>query len=121
MYDAASTGSSLAVDTARTSPARRTGKTARSPWNRRNPYPATVVRNELLSGPGSAKEVRHLELDLGDSGITYEPGDGIGIAPTNDPALVDLLLGFVILLLLVGLALRAAHYFYRKSGVRLRR
>ncbi|WP_338857334.1 sulfite reductase subunit alpha [Gordonia hongkongensis] len=92
MYDAASTGSSLAVDTARTSPARRTGKTARSPWNRRNPYPATVVRNELLSGPGSAKEVRHLELDLGDSGITYEPGDGIGIAPTNDPALVDLLL-----------------------------
>jgi sulfite reductase (NADPH) flavoprotein alpha-component len=50
------------------------------------------VRNELLSGPGSAKEVRHLELDLGDSGITYEPGDGIGIAPTNDPALVDLLL-----------------------------
>ena len=75
MYDAASTGSRLAVDTARTSPARRTGKTARSPWNRRNPYPATVVRNELLSGPGSAKEVRHLELDLGDSGITYEPGD----------------------------------------------
>lgn len=92
MYDAASTGSSLAVDTAPASPARRTGKAVRSPWNRRNPYPATVVTNELLSGPGSAKEVRHLELDLGDSGINYEPGDGIGIAPANDPELVDLLL-----------------------------
>ncbi|PKZ66718.1 sulfite reductase subunit alpha [Gordonia terrae] len=92
MYDAASTGSSLAVDTAPASPARRTGKAVRSPWNRRNPYPATVVTNELLSGPGSAKEVRHLELDLGDSGISYEPGDGIGIAPANDPELVDLLL-----------------------------
>lgn len=90
MYDA--TGSSLAVDTAPASPARRTGKAVRSPWNRRNPYPATVVTNELLSGPGSAKEVRHLELDLGDSGICYEPGDGIGIAPANDPELVDLLL-----------------------------
>ena len=54
MYDAASTGSSLAVDTAPASPARRTGKAVRSPWNRRNPYPATVVTNELLSGPGSA-------------------------------------------------------------------
>jgi hypothetical protein len=38
-----------------------------------------------------------------------------------DITLVDLLLGLVILLLLVGLAVRAAHYFYVKSGVRLRR
>jgi hypothetical protein len=38
-----------------------------------------------------------------------------------DVTLIDLLLGFVILLLLAGLALRAAHYFYVKSGVRLRR
>lgn len=92
MYDAASTGSSLAVDTAPAPRVRRTAKAGRSPWNRRNPYPATVLTNELLSGPGSAKEVRHLELDLGDSGISYEPGDGIGIAPANDPELVDLLL-----------------------------
>lgn len=92
MYDAASTGSSFAVDTAPAPRVRRTAKAGRSPWNRRNPYPATVLTNELLSGPGSAKEVRHLELDLGDSGISYEPGDGIGIAPANDPELVDLLL-----------------------------
>lgn len=38
-----------------------------------------------------------------------------------DVTLIDLLLGFVILVLLVGLSVRAAHYFYLKSGVRLRR
>jgi hypothetical protein len=38
-----------------------------------------------------------------------------------DVTLIDLVLGFVILLLLVGLSIRAAHYFARKSGVRLRR
>ncbi|MCR5980076.1 sulfite reductase subunit alpha [Gordonia jinghuaiqii] len=97
MYDAASAGTSLAAGTAATTPSTRVGtarpgRTARSPWNRRNPYPATILANTVLSGPGSAKEVRHLEFDLVDSGITYEPGDGIGIAPVNDPALVDLIL-----------------------------
>jgi hypothetical protein len=38
-----------------------------------------------------------------------------------DVTLIDLMLGFVILILLVGLSVRAAHYFYLKSGVRLRR
>jgi hypothetical protein len=38
-----------------------------------------------------------------------------------DVTMIDLVLGFVILLLLVGLSIRAAHYFYGKSGVRLRR
>ncbi|MGX7698123.1 sulfite reductase subunit alpha [Gordonia polyisoprenivorans] len=58
-------------------------------WGRKNPYPATIVANTVLSGPGSDKEVRHLVISLGDSGITYEPGDGISIAPVNDAALVE--------------------------------
>lgn len=99
MYDA-STGSGLSLDTSpidpsgstTAAPERRRTRPARSPWNRRNPYPATVVANTVMSGPGSAKEVRHVEISLGDSGITYEPGDGIGIAPVNDPALVDLVI-----------------------------
>lgn len=61
----------------------------RSPWNRKNPYRATLANNRVLSGPGSTKEVRHYEFDLADSDITYEPGDGLGVAPVNDPALVD--------------------------------
>lgn len=61
-------------------------------WGRKNPYPATIVANSLLSGPGSDKEVRHLVISLGDSGIDYEPGDGISIAPVNDPDLVERLI-----------------------------
>ncbi|AZG44761.1 sulfite reductase subunit alpha [Gordonia insulae] len=60
----------------------------RSTWTRKNPYPATVVANTLLSDPRSDKEVRHLEISLGDSGIEYQPGDGISISPVNDADLV---------------------------------
>ncbi|MFT3663011.1 MAG: sulfite reductase subunit alpha [Gordonia sp. (in: high G+C Gram-positive bacteria)] len=61
-------------------------------WGRKNPYPATILANSVLSGPTSAKEVRHLVISLGDSGIEYQPGDGISIVAENDGALVDLLL-----------------------------
>lgn len=71
--------------TAPTGPATRT----KSPWTRKNPYTATVVANTLLSAPTSDKEVRHLEISLGDSGIDYQPGDGISISPVNDTDLVD--------------------------------
>ncbi|MFW0784225.1 sulfite reductase flavoprotein subunit alpha [Gordonia sp. CPCC 206044] len=66
--------------------------TAPAKWTRKNPYPATVLANTLLSGPGSDKEVRHLVISLGDSGIEYRPGDGIGITPVNDTSLVDRLI-----------------------------
>ena len=48
-----------------------------------------MLSNRLLSGPDSAKEVRHFTIGLGDSGITYEAGDGFGIKPVNDAALVS--------------------------------
>ncbi|MFT4041970.1 MAG: sulfite reductase subunit alpha [Gordonia sp. (in: high G+C Gram-positive bacteria)] len=73
-------------------PAKSAAKSGKSAWGRKNPYPATVVANTVLSGPGSDKEVRHIVISLGDSGIVYEPGDGISIAPVNDPALVELVI-----------------------------
>jgi NADPH-dependent sulfite reductase flavoprotein alpha-component len=45
--------------------------------------------NRLLSRPGSGKEVRQLTFDLGDSGLSYEVGDALGIAPENCQDLVD--------------------------------
>ncbi len=69
-----------------------TTPTRKPAWSRRNPYPATIVANNLLSGAGSAKEVRHIEISLGDSGIAYEPGDGLSVLPVNDPAVVDRIL-----------------------------
>lgn len=65
----------------------------RSPWNRKNPYRATVLANRVLSGPESSKEVRHYAFSLGDSGLAYEAGDGLGVRPVNNPELVDALIG----------------------------
>ncbi|MCC7254046.1 sulfite reductase subunit alpha [Hyphomicrobium sp.] len=64
----------------------------KSAWNRKNPYPATVMVNRLLSGPSSGKEIRHYEFDLATSGLTYEAGDALGVMPVNNPALVTALL-----------------------------
>ncbi|MFP7731825.1 assimilatory sulfite reductase (NADPH) flavoprotein subunit [Priestia aryabhattai] len=63
-----------------------------SPYSRTNPFKAEVLENLNLNGRGSNKETRHLELSLEGSGLTFEPGDSLGIYPENDPELVDLLL-----------------------------
>jgi sulfite reductase (NADPH) flavoprotein alpha-component len=60
-----------------------TAAPAQPAWNRNHPYLATVTENRLLTGAGSEKETRHIELDLDDSGIRYLPGDSAGILPTN--------------------------------------
>ncbi|WP_417500832.1 assimilatory sulfite reductase (NADPH) flavoprotein subunit [Marinobacter sp.] len=61
-------------------------------FSRKNPYAAVILTNQILSGRGSDKEVRHIELSLEDSGLTYKPGDAVGVYPENNPALVDELL-----------------------------
>ncbi|WP_454916572.1 molybdopterin-dependent oxidoreductase [Xanthobacter sediminis] len=59
---------------------------AKPAYDRRNPFPARRVRNRLLNGPGSGKEVRQIGLAIGD--LAYEAGDALGVVPRNDPALV---------------------------------
>lgn len=61
---------------------------AKSGWTRKNPYSAVICDNRTLSGTGSAKEIRHIAFDLGDSGMTYEAGDALGVLPINAPDLV---------------------------------
>ena len=51
-----------------------------------------MIDNIVLTGRGSSKEVRHLELSLEGSGLHYEPGDALGLRPRNDEALVESLL-----------------------------
>lgn len=62
---------------------------AASEYSRTNPFYAEVLENINLNGRGSNKETRHLELSLEGSGLVYEPGDSLGIYPTNDPTLVE--------------------------------
>ena len=57
-------------------------------YDRKHPFAAPVLENLLLSGRGSNKEVRHIELSLEGSGLQYQPGDAVGVYAQNDPALV---------------------------------
>jgi sulfite reductase (NADPH) flavoprotein alpha-component len=58
-------------------------------FGRDAPYTAEVLTNQRITGRGALKDVRHIELALGDSGLSYEPGDSLGIWPHNPPALVE--------------------------------
>jgi sulfite reductase (NADPH) flavoprotein alpha-component len=65
--------------------------------SRKNPYLAELTRHDRLTKPGSEKDTRHFVLQLGDSGLTYTPGDSLGAFAQNPPALIDeviALLGF---------------------------
>src|SRR5213080_1097543 len=58
-------------------------------YTRANPFPARMVVNRRLSGPESAKDTRHFEIDLIGWGLSYEVGDSVAVCATNDPQLVD--------------------------------
>ena len=64
----------------------------RSEWNRKNPFPARLSLNKLLSKNGSGKEIRHYEVDISDSGIEYSAGDVINVLPINNSKLVSLII-----------------------------
>jgi sulfite reductase (NADPH) flavoprotein alpha-component len=67
-------------------------KTAQTTFSRTNPFQAKVLKNINLNGAGSSKETRHIELSLEGSGLSYVPGDALGVIPSNDPELVAALL-----------------------------
>jgi sulfite reductase (NADPH) flavoprotein alpha-component len=61
--------------------------TARA-FDRESPFAAPVLAVQKITARGAARDVRHVELSLEGSGLTYEPGDALGIRAWNDPALV---------------------------------
>jgi sulfite reductase (NADPH) flavoprotein alpha-component len=64
------------------------GKAATT-YGKSNPFPAKLLKNVLLNKAGSSKEVRHYEIGLNGSGLTYEAGDALGVVPVNCHELVD--------------------------------
>ncbi len=55
-------------------------------WGKSRPYFGSVLALEglcVLSDADDKNTVR-MEVDLGDSGLTYLPGDALGIYPVND-------------------------------------
>jgi sulfite reductase (NADPH) flavoprotein alpha-component len=59
-----------------------------SQYTKQNPYSAELSLSQKITGRDSAKDVRHIEIDLGDSGITYQAGDALGVWFENDAELV---------------------------------
>ena len=57
--------------------------------SREQPFAAELLANQVITGRGSSKEVRHLEISLDGSGLDYQPGDALGVWPLNPPQLVD--------------------------------
>jgi len=66
-----------------------TGHTSK--YTRNQPYLSRVITNKRLTGPESEKETIHVELEL-EEGMTYTPGDAVGIIPTNRESAVDAVL-----------------------------
>ncbi|MDF0729947.1 bifunctional nitrate reductase/sulfite reductase flavoprotein subunit alpha [Pseudomonas entomophila] len=64
-----------------------------SGFDKQRPCLAPLLENRLLNGPGASKETRQLVFDLNGSGLSYQPGDALGVWPRNCPALVQELLG----------------------------
>ncbi|HHC2879702.1 NADPH-dependent assimilatory sulfite reductase flavoprotein subunit [Klebsiella pneumoniae] len=59
-----------------------------SPYTKEAPLTATLSVNQKITGRNSEKDVRHIEIDFGDSGLRYQPGDALGVWYQNDPQLV---------------------------------
>ncbi|MEI6894265.1 MAG: assimilatory sulfite reductase (NADPH) flavoprotein subunit [Colwellia sp.] len=65
---------------------------AASLYSKQNPLVAEFSLSQKITGRDSAKDVRHIEIDLGESGLTYQVGDALGVWFENDKTLVAELL-----------------------------
>ena len=62
---------------------------AASQYTKQNPFAAELSTVQKITGRDSTKDVRHVEISLEGSDITYTPGDSLGVYFLNDEALVD--------------------------------
>ncbi|NVJ55750.1 MAG: assimilatory sulfite reductase (NADPH) flavoprotein subunit [Vibrionaceae bacterium] len=69
--------------------------TGHSQYNKQNPYTATLLTSQKITGRDSGKGVRHVEIDLEGSGLTYQPGDALGVWFDNSSELANAILGKV--------------------------
>jgi sulfite reductase (NADPH) flavoprotein alpha-component len=81
---------SEAVKTVQPIPMAPAGRPAEgTPFKRDNPVSARLVSSTRLTHSDAPKDTRHVVIDLLDSGLSYEPGDSLGILPENDADLVS--------------------------------
>ncbi len=61
---------------------------SKSAYNRKNPFPAKMSVNRIVTALDSSKETRHYEISIAGSGLSYEAGDALCVIPSNCPELV---------------------------------
>jgi len=66
--------------------------TGHSSYQKDSPFSAELALNQKITGRDSVKDVRHIEISLAGSGLTYQPGDALGLYFLNDSQLVDAIL-----------------------------
>lgn len=68
---------------------------ASSQYSKKNPFLASLLESQKITGRDSVKDIRHVEISLDGSGIQYRPGDALGVWFKNDPPMVDDLLALL--------------------------
>ncbi|WP_444994482.1 assimilatory sulfite reductase (NADPH) flavoprotein subunit [Aliikangiella sp. IMCC44359] len=57
-------------------------------FTKENPFAATILDNQKITGKGSVKHINHIEISLEGSGIYYLPGDSLGVWAKNNQSVV---------------------------------
>ncbi|MEM0911525.1 MAG: assimilatory sulfite reductase (NADPH) flavoprotein subunit [Pseudomonadota bacterium] len=58
-------------------------------YTKQSPYSATLSEVIKITGRDSIKDIRHIEISLEESGISYQPGDALGLWFSNDSVVVN--------------------------------
>ena len=66
-----------------------------SQYNKKNPFEAEISVVQKITGRDSTKDVRHVEISLDGSDLTYQAGDALGVYFHNDPDEVDNILALL--------------------------
>ncbi|MBT0729817.1 NADPH-dependent assimilatory sulfite reductase flavoprotein subunit [Rosenbergiella nectarea] len=60
-----------------------------TPYSKEAPLSATLSVSQKITGRESDRDIRHIEIDISESGLRYQAGDALGVWFKNDPALVS--------------------------------
>lgn len=58
-------------------------------YTKEKPFHAQISVNQKITARQADKDIRHIEIDLGDSQLKYQPGDALGIWFKNMPELIN--------------------------------
>ncbi len=58
-------------------------------YNKQNPFTATLLSSQKITGRDSIKDIRHIEISLEGSNLQYQAGDSLGVYFKNEADLVQ--------------------------------